>query len=313
MLAGRSAEKGTAVQADRDAPSRFPLALVGLDRLMASSSGSRSVRVALLDGPVATSHPDLADAHLQAVGDGPGAACTQRHSGACAHGTFVAGILAASRGSRAPALCPGCTLLVRPIFREVTGDGHLPAATPEEVAEAILECVSAGARVLNLSAAIAEPSTRVERRLRESLDYAAVRGALVVAAAGNQGTLGSSVITRHPWVIPVVAYDRQGRPTRESNLGSSMGRRGLGAPGEAIESLGSEDAPHVGGGTSAAAAFVTGAIALLWSLLPSAGPSELKHAVTYGGRRSGVSPPLLDAEAALEILGRGARGSELRA
>ena len=30
------------------------------------------------------------------------------------------------------------------------------------------------------------------------------RGAIVVAAAGNQGgMLGSSAVTRHPWVIPV--------------------------------------------------------------------------------------------------------------
>ena len=49
----------------------------------------------------------------------------------------------------------------------------------------------------------------------------------MVAAAGNQGTLGSSAITRHPWVIPVVACDLRGRPMNESNLGSSIGRRGL--------------------------------------------------------------------------------------
>ena len=60
----------------------------------------------------------------------------------------------------------------------------------------------------------------------------------MVAAAGNQGTVGSSVITRHPWVIPVIACDLQGRPTTESNLGSSIGRRGLAAPGENIASLG---------------------------------------------------------------------------
>jgi hypothetical protein len=62
-----------------------------------------------------------------------------------------------------------------------------------------------------------------------------------VAAAGNQGTLGSTAITRHLWVIPVVAYDLQGRPMDQSNLGSSIGRRGLGAPGDRITSLGAED------------------------------------------------------------------------
>ena len=48
-----------------------------------------------------------------------------------AHGTYVAGILAARRGSGAPAICPGCTLLVRPIFLETASDNaEMPSATP---------------------------------------------------------------------------------------------------------------------------------------------------------------------------------------
>jgi subtilisin family serine protease len=256
---------------------------------------------------VAARHPDLDGAHIRAVADDRGATCTQLGSGACAHGTFIAGILAASRGSRAPAICPGCVLLVRPIFGEVDSNRQPPAATPAELGQAIIECVAAGARVVNLSAAPAQPSTRVERGLHEALDYAAWHGALVVAAAGNQATLGSSVITRHAWVLPVVAYDRRGRPMNESNLGSSIGRRGLGAPGETIESLGADGVLRTGAGTSVAAAFVTGAIALLWSLFPNVSPSELRRAVSAGRRRSGVVPPLLNAEAALESLARGSR------
>lgn len=288
-----------------------PVGLVGLGALMELGGGSGDVVVALLDGPVATSHPDLADANVRELAGGRGGTCTELRSSARGHGTFVAGILVAGRGSRAPAICPGCTLLVRPIFRESAGGGHMPAATPEELAEAIVECVAAGARVLNLSAATDEPSTRVERRLQESLDYAARRGALVVAAAGNQGTLGSSAITRHPWVIPVVAYDRRGRPLGQSNLGGSMGRRGLGAPGEAVESLAAGGRSRRLSGTSFAAPFVAGAIALLWSLFPGAGAAAIRSAVTGGRRRTAVVPPLLDAAAAYRVLaGRGAGGGE---
>ena len=39
------------------------------------------------------------------------------------------------------------------------------------------------------------------------MNHAAHRGVITVAAAGNQGTVGSSAITRHPWVIPVAACD----------------------------------------------------------------------------------------------------------
>jgi hypothetical protein len=82
----------------------------------------------------------------------------------------------------------------------------LPSATPDELAVAIAECIESGARILNLSAALTQPSLSGERDLEESLDFAARRRVHVVAAAGNQGVVGSSAITRHPWVIPVVAY-----------------------------------------------------------------------------------------------------------
>ena len=151
---------------------------------------------------------------------------------------------------------------------------------PEELAQAILDCIDAGARVLNVSAALAQPSIKSERALEEALDQAARRGVIVIAAAGNQGTLGSTAITCHPWVIPVVGYDLQGRPMNHSNLGSSIGRRGLGAPGDGITSLGADGKPLTLGGTSAAAPFVTGAIALLWSEFPTATATEMKFAAT---------------------------------
>ena len=177
---------------------------------------------------------------------------------------------------------------------------------PEELAQAILDCIDAGARVLNVSAALAQPSLKSERALEEALDRAAKRGVIVIAAAGNQGTLGSTAITRHPWVIPVVGYDLQGRPMNHSNLGSSIGRRGLGAPGDRITSIGANGKPLTLGGTSAAAPFVTGAIALLWSEFPTATATEMKFAVTQASipRRRTVVPPLLDAWAAYQVMRR---------
>jgi subtilisin family serine protease len=282
-------------QANADA-----LALVGLPSLMALSEGDARIAIGLLDGPVATAHPDLAEARVQAVGERPVAACNDTHSDACGHGTFVAGILAAKRGARAPAICPRCPLLVRPIFGEL---GATPsAAQMRELARAIVESVAAGARVLNLSVATGEPSTRAEHELRQALDHAASRGVLVVAAAGNNATVGTSVITRHPWVIPVTAHDLHGRPLDRSTLSRAIGTRGLGAPGEGIESLCAAGSSRLAGGTSAAAAFVSGAAALLWSLFPRARARELRYAMTSGTARRAISPPLLDADRASRII-----------
>jgi subtilisin family serine protease len=284
-----------------------PLALVKLTALMERTSGSPEVKIGLIDGPVVTQHTDLAGAHLREIPGHNGGACTQANSAACLHGTFVAGILSAKRGSVAPAICPNCTLLIRPIFVETAAaNGEMPSAMPEELAQAILDCIDADARVLNVSAALAQPSLTSERTLEEALDRAAKRGVIVVAAAGNQAALGSTAITRHPWVIPVVGYDLQGRPMHHSNLGSSIGRRGLGAPGDRITSLGATGKSLTLGGTSAATPFVTGTIALLWSEFPTATATEVKFAATQAStpRRRTVVPPLLDAWAAYHLMRR---------
>jgi subtilisin family serine protease len=281
------------------------LNLAKLTALMERTSGSPEVTIGLIDGPVVAQHADLAGKHIREIPGSNSAACAQASSAACLHGTFIAGILSARRNSHAPAICPSCTLLVRPILAEVTsGRDHIPSATPRELAAAIIECIDAGARIINLSVALAQPSVKGEQSLEDALNQAVKRGVIVVAAAGNQGTLGSSAITRHPWVIPVVACDVRGRPMNESNLGSSIGRRGLCAPGDGITSLGAEGPPLMLGGTSVAAPFVTGATALLWSAFPAATAAHIKLAITQAStlRRGSVVPPLLDAARAYQVL-----------
>lgn len=280
-----------------------PLDLVGLSPLMQLTSGRSSVAIGLIDGPVSTNHSDLANANIREVAGTLAGSCTRANSAACMHGTFVAGILSAKRSSTAPAICPGCTLLVRPIFTEnSSANGRMPSATPDELAAAIVECIESGACVINLSAALAQPSAKGERKLEQALDHSAKRGVVVVAAAGNQGRVGSSAITRHPWVIPVIACDLNGRPINYSNLGHSIGRRGLSAPGEGVTSLGTNGQAPTFGGTSAAAPFVTGTIALLRTLFPDATAAALKLAVTTSreSNRVTIVPPLLNAWRAYE-------------
>ena len=281
------------------------LDLVNLTPLMELSSGRAETTIALIDGPVVTDHEDLSSTNIREIPGQRRGTCARANSIACMHGTFVAGILSARRGSRAPSISPRCTLLVRPIFAEaVSGSRDMPATTPAELATAIIDCVDAGANVINLSAAIVQSSTKGERELEEALDYSTKRATLIVAAAGNQGSVGSSVITRHQWVIPVVACDLRGRPIGYSNFGNAIGRRGLCAPGHGITSLGADGKLPTFGGTSAAAPFVTGTIALLMSIFPSATAAELRLGVTRSQplRRATIVPPLLDAWAAYQRL-----------
>ena len=163
--------------------------------------------------------------------------------------------------------------------------------------------IGAGARIINLSVGLMAPPLRAERGLEQALQEAARRGAVVVAAAGNQGVVGGSAITRHPWVIPVVACDRQGRALAASNLGASIGRYGVAAPGHDITSLAAAGGYAKFSGTSAAVPFVSGTVALLWSLFPGASATRLRLAIMAGpARRRSVAPPLLDAWAAYQTL-----------
>ena len=220
--------------------SMSPAQSIRLTALMERTSGSPDFHIGLIDGPVFTQHPDFNAAHLRGLTSPNGATCTERKHGMLAWYVHCRSSVRQADLAGAGALSGLHAPPASHLQRDGAGREHMPAATPGELAGAIIDCIHAGARVINLSVALAQPSTRGEAMLDEALNHALVRGVLIVAAAGNQGTLGSSAITRHPWVIPVVACDMRGRPLNESNLGGSIGRRGLSAPGDGITSLGSD-------------------------------------------------------------------------
>ncbi len=277
-----------------------PLDQVGLDRLMALTSGRPEIVIGLIDGPIATDHPGLEAGRIRPLPGGivrPASA-----SGAASHGTFVAGVLVGRRGEAAPAICPGCSLLSRPVFAD---DAHGDVrATPGALAAAIDDCVDAGARILNVSAALTPAAAAGSAALTGALDRAARRGTLIVVAAGNDGIVGGLALTRHPWVLPVAACTTSGAPSAYSSFGVGIGRRGLSAPGDRITSFAPPDGIATWSGTSAATPFVTGAAALLWSALPAISVDALRHALlaTGQGPRTTVVPPRLDAWAAYVAL-----------
>jgi len=234
----------------------------------------------LLDGPVAVWHPDLSSARLRVLAGGVSGDCQPTSGSACHHGTFVAGILSGRRSSGALGICEGCSLLVRAIFCD-TGVSGLPRATPEQLADAIMESLEAGANLINISGAL-NPMMAREPALEGALESATRRGAIVIAAAGNHGMVASSPLTRHPGVIPVTACDALGRPIRASNLARSLGLHGIAAPGE-LTSISLEGPPVTLSGTSFAAAVVTGACALLWSAFRAAAAHEIR--LSEGDRR----------------------------
>jgi subtilisin family serine protease len=287
-----------------------PLSQTRLHSLMSISSGSPDISIGLVDGPIDFSHPAFHGSKIRTVKDSQFSECKNAGSIACAHGTFTAGILCAMRGQSAPAICPDCKILLNPIFREDMNNTRrkdiiFPSATPEELTNAIIEIVDAGARIINLSLGLSSSSLTVYDELQQAYDYALHKGVIIVAAAGNQGSIGNISLINHQWLIPVAACDENGKLDVMSNFGPSIGSRGLMAPGQNIRSTYPKGQYTDMSGTSFAAPFVTGAIALLWSINPRATPAQIKQSIVLSATRRNsrsLIPGLLNAEAASRLL-----------
>jgi subtilisin family serine protease len=297
-----------------------PLSLIRLRSLMNISGGSPDITIGLIDGPVDLNHPAFNGSTIRAVKDSQLAECKNAGSIACSHGTFIAGILCAKRGLSAPAICPSCTLLLRPIFTEQRrimknsnknnntnkSDTYLfPSSNPEDLSDAIIEIVNAGARIINLSLGLSTSSLVTYPELQEAYDYARQHGTIIIAASGNQGNIGSISLLHNQWIIPVAACDEYGHLDPMSNFGPSVGGRGLMAPGINVTSTSSGGGYVKMSGTSFAAPFVTGVLALLWSVFPTASPAQLVRSIRVGSSHHlhrSIMPPLLNVETVYHLL-----------
>jgi subtilisin family serine protease len=285
--------------------------LINIQKIADKTDGNPAISIAVIDGPVNRSHPDLVSAKIKKIGGVSGStSCVSNESTMCKHGTFVAGMLCCKRMGQISGLCPGSTFLHYQIFCEEVVDGQTcPEITPASLAEAVTISIQSGAKIINLSLGLASSAILEHPDLNEAFDYAFRNGVLVVGASGNQGRIGHMPLFRHPWIIPVAASDTYGNLIMNSNTGISVGRYGLLAPGKNIPGLSAEGGYTSMTGTSVAAPFVTGALALLWSLYPEANAEQLRRAVLLPGKaRKNIIPPLLNVEESRRYLERELNG-----
>jgi subtilisin family serine protease len=208
------------------------------------------------------------------------------------HGTAVAGVLAslAGNGQGSAGVCWSCAVL--PV-KALGPDGY---GTWSAVATGITWAADHGADVINLSLGAPGASATV----KTAVEYARSRGAIVVAAAGNAGLTTPFYPADFPGVLAVAASDETDTLYSFSNRGSWVE---LSAPGCASTvTLGGGWSEFCG--TSAAAPFVSGLLALARTLAPTAAAGQLEAALLATAHPvAGVSAGRIDARAALEILG----------
>jgi type VII secretion-associated serine protease mycosin len=190
------------------------------------------------------------------------------------HGTFLAGIIAATSvpGTGVAGVAPDVSIL--PIRCATTAAANAPGAlTPESMALGIRQAVDSGAQVVNLSASTTVP----DATLAGAVQYAASHDVLIVASAANSAQQGDPVTypAAFPGVIAVGAVDSTGKRADFSQTGPFLS---LVAPGVDVTSVGPGGIGHwQGSGTSYAAPFVAGTAALVRAYRPALTAAQVKH------------------------------------
>ena len=209
-------------------------------------------------------------------------------SDAAGHGTKVAGGVAASGadGIGLAGVCWSCRIL----SLQVSTGGTVSA---DLIAAAVNRAVARGAVVINLSLG-ADLHTNAER---DAIARAVAAGVVVVAAAGNDGTLTPQFPAAYAGVLAVGAADRDGTVASFSSHGPWVGVLALACAG-VLDARDLVDDAFCG--TSASAPFVSGLAGLLKSLAPAAkGPDIIAAIQRSAHRAAGSAHGVVDAAAAL--------------
>ena len=224
-------------------------------------TGTAGVWIAIVDTGVDYNHPDLASSRLWLGWDFANGDNNPMDDHG--HGTHVAGIAGANtnNGQGVAGVCWGCDLLAVKVLR-ADGVGY-DSWVAQGIRYAADWGVAFGKRtVINLSLGSPDPS----RVLADAVAYAQGQGALIVAAAGNNGQNQPFYPAAYPGVIGVAATDSSDQRASFSNWGSHVD---IAAPGVAILSTDLTIYSWPYGwkrGTSMAAPHVAGVAGLVWSV-----------------------------------------------
>ena len=240
-----------AVPNDPGYGSQWALRTIGWDQVYGQVVPSGSSTIAVLDTGVDASTPDLAG---RVVGGWSafGGSATDDPSG---HGTAVASIAAAAAGDGvgiAGVAYAGSRILPIQVL-DANGVGQ-----DSDIINGVVQAVAAGADVILM----AFSSPGYSQALQDAISYAWASGAVLVAATGNDALTTPTFPAGDAKVMGVSATEQDDTLWSGSNHGTDTF---IAAPGVGISS-------SVGSitGTSASAAIVAGAAALLAAADPTA-------------------------------------------
>ncbi|MGW4029696.1 type VII secretion-associated serine protease mycosin [Streptomyces sp. NPDC004838] len=260
---------------------QWGLEALNADEVWRTTKGA-GITVAVLDTGVDDQHPDLKESVLPGK-DLIGFGASRGDSEWALHGTAMAGIIAAhghGLGNEAGVIgiAPEAKILPVRVILEGTDAARQKArgSRSNALAEGIRWAADQGADVINLSLGDDSESARADSGEDAAVQYALAKGVTVVASAGNGGEKGDHISypAAYPGVIAVTAVDRFGN---RAPFSTRRWYATVSAPGVDVVIPEPDGKYYQGWGTSIAAAFVSGAVALVRSAHPGLTPAQIKQ------------------------------------
>jgi thermitase len=240
--------------ADIDAPGAWEI-----------TTGSSGVKIAILDSGIDQDHPDLDDKVVGRVNFTTSGTVDDLYG----HGTHVAGIAAAETNNEQGVAGVGYNSSLLSV--KVLGDDGYGAYS--WIASGIVWAADNGGKVINMSLGGAQRSSTLE----DAVNYAWNEGAVIVAAAGNDGNPSRTYPGYYTNCIAVAATDNNDAKASFSSYGRWVD---VAAPGENVYSTfpnhafylqdvyGRSNNYDFGSGTSMSTPHVAGIAALVWTVEP---------------------------------------------
>ncbi|WP_293129505.1 S8 family serine peptidase [Microcoleus sp. bin38.metabat.b11b12b14.051] len=264
----------------------------------------KGIVVAVVDGGVDYTHPDLNGNIWRNPGEIPGNGIDDDRNGFIddiggwdfvsndnnpmdesidGHGTHVAGIIAAERNDFGiTGVAYNAQIMpVRVLPKFDTGNWN-------NVAAGIRYAANNGANIINLSLGNnTEPIPAVDA----AIQYATDKKVVVVMSAGNKSSPqpGYPAINADRFGIAVGGIDRNNKMYSSSNLAGFRPLDYLVAPGVDIYSTTPNNTYKTFNGTSMATPHVAGVVALMLSANPTLTPAQVEYILTTTANRNGIT------------------------
>lgn len=244
---------------------------IGAEKAWDRTLGSTSVKVAVIDSGLRATHEEFAgQSRILAGYDAISEDTTPQD--ACGHGTHVTGTIAATinNGKGIAGMAQATVYPIRALTNTLIA---LCSGSTSDLAQALRVAADQGAHMSSNSWGGGSATS-----ITDAISYSYDKGTIVIAAAGNDGACTNCVSepwkSNHQKVIVVSSTDSSDALSSFSSQGPEVD---VAAPGSSIlSSYNSNDASYSTlSGTSMATPHVTGAAALLKTLNPSWGYTEI--------------------------------------